>query len=324
MTCLWRQLVAFRLGHGLVACFVLASCGAEATAPEPLGSWSTTTPMTPRLFPGAGVVNGIVYAVGGTPAGGGWVATVEAYDPRTATWSSRASMPRARGVFVVAVVNGILYAIGGADVTDYSRTVDAYDPATNSWSSRSPMPTQRAGAGVGVINGIIYVVGGDSGGAPGGVATATVEAYDPSTDIWTTKAPMSIPRIYPGVAALDGILYAVGGDSAATSGTGVEARVETYDPATNRWTTRTPMPVPRAGLGLTVLGGTLYAVGGFNDRDILVTVEAYDKAGDTWKNKAPMVSQWGFAVCSYANVLYVIGGGDSVMWPVGNVQVYHP
>jgi hypothetical protein len=75
------------------------------------------------------------------------------------------------------------------------------------------------------------------------------------------------------------------------------------------------MPVPRAGLGLTVLGGTLYAVGGFNDRDILVTVEAYDKAGDAWIDKAPMVPQWGFAACSDANVLYVIGGGDSQYRP---------
>ena len=186
------------------------------------------------------------------------------------------------------------------------------------------MPTQRAGAGVGVINGVIYVVGGDSGGAPGGVATATVEAYNPSTDSWTTKAPMSIPRIFPGVAALDGILYAVGGDSVATSGTGVEARVETYNPATNRWTTQAPSAHTTSRPRPDRAGGTLYAVGGSNNQKYLLQLRPMTRLAMLGKPEHRCRLSGAVAVCSDANVLYVIGGGDSVMWPVGNVPVYRP
>ncbi len=40
-----------------------------------------------------------------------------------------------------------------------------------------------------------------------------LEAYDPGTDAWTTKAPMPTGRDGLGVGAINGILYAVGGHS---------------------------------------------------------------------------------------------------------------
>jgi hypothetical protein len=43
-----------------------------------------------QRFLGAGVVNGILYAVGGAQ-GGGDLNTLEAYDPTTDTWTLKAS-----------------------------------------------------------------------------------------------------------------------------------------------------------------------------------------------------------------------------------------
>src|SRR5262249_28659903 len=71
------------------------------------GTWSAKAAMpTPRYEVGAGVINGILYAVGGHNASTA-LNTVEAYDPTTNTWSTKASMPTARSA-AVAVVNGIL------------------------------------------------------------------------------------------------------------------------------------------------------------------------------------------------------------------------
>ena len=44
------------------------------------------------------------------------MATVEAYDPATDTWTSQAPLPTARKDFAAGVVDGILYAVGGVDV----------------------------------------------------------------------------------------------------------------------------------------------------------------------------------------------------------------
>jgi len=109
----------------------------------------------PSLSPGIGVVNGIIYVIGGRTDT--FASTVnEAYDPATNTWSTKASMPTGRLIPASAVVNDIIYVIGGqTDSTTWTNVNQAYDPATNTWSSKASMPTPRGGSAVGVINNII-------------------------------------------------------------------------------------------------------------------------------------------------------------------------
>lgn len=51
--------------------------------------------------------------------------------------------------------------------------------------------------------------------------------------------------------------------------------VECFDPAVNRWQTLTPMLTHRHGLGVAVLCGPIYAVGGHDGWSYLNTVERY-------------------------------------------------
>ena len=72
------------------------------------GRWATKSPMpTARWQPTVGVVNGVLYAVGGTNTTG-LLSTVEAYDPATNTWTTKAAMPTARAGLGGGVVNGVL------------------------------------------------------------------------------------------------------------------------------------------------------------------------------------------------------------------------
>jgi hypothetical protein len=84
-----------------------------------LGSWTYKTPMPASHggynSQGVGVINGIIYVVGGnagtnTPH---WISRVDAYDPSTDTWFAVPPMLTARDSLGVAVVNNKLYAIGG-------------------------------------------------------------------------------------------------------------------------------------------------------------------------------------------------------------------
>ena len=135
------------------------------------------------------------------------------------------------------------------------------------------MPTPRFGLGVAAINGTLYAVGGASN-APNGGVYATVEAYDPGTDTWTTKAAMSAPRHVLGVGAIDGKLYAEGGFGGPSV---FLTKLEAYDPVADAWTTKASMPTARAWVSVGVVGGILYAVGGAGPASIipLATVEAY-------------------------------------------------
>jgi hypothetical protein len=248
------------------------------------GTWATKASMpTARTQLAAGVVNGTLYAVGGTDWACNSYSTLEAYDPITNTWTTKAPMPTPRGVPSADVVNGILYVIGGETGcgTPILDTVEAYDPTTNTWTTKAPMSTPRFDPGTSVINGLLYAVGGYNS-SNGNLDT--IEAYDPTTNAWTTKAPMLTARDGLRTGVINGILYAVGGFNSA----GAVATVEAYDPATDSWTTKTSMPTARGDLAVEVVNGLLYAVGGQGNSGILATVEAYDPTTNTWTTMTSM------------------------------------
>jgi N-acetylneuraminic acid mutarotase len=164
-------------------------------------TWSTRASLpSPRQGLAAGVVNGIIYVVGGTDAGGTIVATVEAYNPATNTWTSRAPLPSPRTGAVVDVFDGILYAVGGRSAGGDVSTVEAYDPSTNTWTAKAPVPAPFAGFGA-FVDGVLYFTGG-------GLATY---AYDPVADAWSSRSRPGIAHVGgPSGVGLNGVFYLVG------------------------------------------------------------------------------------------------------------------
>jgi hypothetical protein len=55
-------------------------------------------------------VNGKIYAIGGDR--GGWLSTVEEYNPTIDVWTEKANMPTARMSLAIVAVNGRIYTIG--------------------------------------------------------------------------------------------------------------------------------------------------------------------------------------------------------------------
>jgi N-acetylneuraminic acid mutarotase len=281
--------------------------------------WITRAPMpTPRAEVGVGVVNGVLYAVGGVSVTSNFqmFGTVEAYDPVTNGWTTKALMPTPRYGFGVGVVNGVLYALGGWGNQGRLSSVEAYDPATDSWTTRASMPTARAEFGVGVVNGVLYALGGQ---VQSGYSTGLVEAYDPATDSWTTRASMPTARAYLSVGVANGVLYAVGGATNATL-----SSVEAYDPATDSWTTKAPKPTPQAFFGVGVVNGVLYAMGAGDD-GVSETVEAYDPVTDSWTTNGPAPTfRYAFGVGVVNGVLHAVGGWGLSQQSLGIVEALIP
>ena len=86
------------------------------------------------------------------------------------------------------------------------------------------------------------------------------------------------------------------------------------------------MHEPRGLLGVAVVNGKIYAIGGNNGSGLVGTNEMYDSVTDTWKFKEPMPTPRGaFAIIVYQNKIYCIGGRTSngVMIGYSNVnEVY--
>jgi hypothetical protein len=243
------------------------------------------------------------------------------------SWSTRQPMPTERWLLAAATADDVIYTVGGLEKElGKQASNEAYDPATNSWTTKAPMPTARYLLGAAGLDGIVYAIGGADYDIDEAWVTSANEAYDPATDSWTTKAPMPTAREGLAVAALDGLVYAIGGRDGVSDlyeGSPVSV-VEAYDPETDSWSTRAPMPTPRERLGVGVMDGLLYAIGGRNGSGCGTWVEVYDPATDSWTARSPMLTDTelvGVAVLD--DVIYAIGGQFGCSRQVTN-QAYSP
>ena len=105
--------------------------------------------------------------------------------------------------------------------------------------------------------------------------------------------------------------------------------VEEYNPATDAWTTKSPMPTARGGFVTGVVNEKIYAIGGgdvYPPSNLYRIVEEYNPVTDTWTSKSkPDVGPLN-AACGVVNgKIYVIGGfGSDRSNPFASVYVYDP
>lgn len=208
---------------------------------------------------------------------------------------------------------------------DTGLSAAALTDTMETWLIKDVMPSPRDAAAAAVVDGVIYVVGGRDASIPDSPASRlqTNEAYDPVTDSWTTRAPMPTRRHGHVAVAVDGILYAIGGDTAPF--TYINAN-EAYDPVTDSWTSKSPMPTPRTVLAAAAVDNVIYAIGGmFPHNNMLDVNEAYDPASDSWSAKVPMPTARQRARAATANgAVYVMGGASTATCCIDVNEVYDP
>lgn len=166
----------------------------------------------------------------------------------------------------------------------------------NTWTTKAPMHQARSGLGVAAVNGKIYAIGGSTASGfepsiPPSVAyneasirgfVGTNEEYNPVTDNWTYRTSMPTPRMSFAIAVVQNKIYCIGGrTNAAGSVGGYTAVNEVYDPATDTWETKTPLPTSTAWLVASVVENRIHVI------DNSETHYVYDMTTDSWTTKAP-------------------------------------
>ncbi len=195
-------------------------------------------------------------------------------------------------------------------------SADSVQPEANPgvWRTASPAPTKRTEVAAAALNDKIYVVGGFEESGFGNflnfAITPSLEEYDPSTDKWTSRTPMPVGLHHVGIAVAGGKLYVIGGYT--QSGFTVwhpVATVYAYDPMTDAWSERAPMPTPRGALSVTAHDGKLYAIGGYDRNANVAAVEVYDSEHNTWAEVAPLPTPRDhLATATVSGKVYAIGG----------------
>ena len=216
-------------------------------------------------------------------------------------------MPTQVNAFGTAVAGNIVFVIGGFDSANPGGTnlVQALDPTTGIWTAKATMPVSRSyfSAGLGP-DGRIYVVGGY------GYLTE-VDAYTPSTNSWTTVAPLPYGVADAQVVSADGLLYVIGGGNS----TGYLSTVEAYNPGTDSWTAKRSLPSFRVQFGAAEgHDGRIYVMGGIGNvtthESVSGVVEIYNPVTDHWSRGATMPTPRRFpgVVVMSTGLIAAVGG----------------
>lgn len=197
--------------------------------------------------------------------------------------------------------------------------------AQGKWMQLAPFPEPNEEILGVVAGGKLYVMAGLVS-APIWTPIGLVYEYDPASDHWTKKKPMALPAHHVAFTEYRGKIYAFGGFVAPRSGPAAWVPINNsweYDPANDSWKALAPLPTKRGSPLAAVVNDKIYVIGGAstppgtNQESIdqthpqvcLGTVEEYDPATNTWRERALMPTPRNHAAIGVVNgKIYVIGG----------------
>jgi N-acetylneuraminic acid mutarotase len=200
------------------------------------------------------------------------------------------------------------------------------------WATKNPLPAQTKDPEVAVgPDSRIYVFGGSDGSD----TFAITQVYDPIANSSALLAQMLTPRAGHGAVMSGGKFYAMGGYHWAVLDVNEE-----YDPSSDTWVTKAPMPTRRYMIGATgTVDGKVWVMGGQTDDSsvggvfgrngwyFLNNLQVYNPATNTWSSKAPMGSyRADLASVTLNGKIYAIGGYTPIpSWSTTNImEEYDP
>jgi Kelch motif len=267
--------------------------------------WEERAPLPlPRTEVAAATVGSEIMVLGGFTIDRGASTRVDAYSPSRNRWRRLPDLPVGVHHSMAVGAGGKLYVFGGYNVAGVPlRSVFVLERGR--WRALPRMPFARAAAGAGVAGGKIVVAGGVTLGEPRLARNAL--SFDLRTRRWSV-VPGPIPREHLGVAALDGVVYAVAGRTA-----GLDTNLlhfESYRPGDRGWRRLSPVPDARGGTGAAGLLGHIVSVGGEEPAGTIAEVLAYRVSDRRWVQLENLrTPRHGVGVAGFGGRVYVIGGG---------------
>lgn len=211
------------------------------------------------------------------------------------------SLPAPIEETAAAAAGANLYVMGGFNAEGISLN-STYVFDGTSWHTGPALPLGLDHPSAASLAGQIYIAGGHSNGAD------SARLFRLDADHWTALAPMHYARGGHALIALQGKLYAVGGNTARAN----VPQVEAYDPASDAWSVVTSLlPDPRNHLMGFALGRELCVAGGRSPTT--PRVDCYDPTKNSWSSlpSLPQATSGGGAATFTGGDVVVLGGQDA-------------
>nr|XP_012289761.1 kelch domain-containing protein 7B [Aotus nancymaae] len=149
-----------------------------------------------------------------------------------------------------------------------------FNPQENTWRPLTQVPEEAPlrGCGLCTMYNYLFLAGGIRGSGAKAVCSNEVFCYNPLTNIWSQVRPMQQARAQLKLVALDGLLYAIGGECLYS--------MECYDPRTDAWTPRAPLPAGTFPVAHEAVAcrGDIYVTGGH----LFYRLLRYSPVKDAW------------------------------------------
>ena len=249
------------------------------------------------------VVGGKLYVFGGYTDGSVIPKTFEAdvYDPAFDTWEQLPDMPRPMTHAGTVADGAFIYFAGGvvgSDDPDDTAKIPAttevwrFDTDSSEWSSMPPLPEPRGAGALALLDDTLHFFGGTGEDRFQEVGDHWALALE-GDEGWYELAPLPFPANHLAGVAVDGFIYAVGGQTGHNETLQTQNRVQVYDPEFDGWYEVEPMPQALGHIGNATfaLDGRIYVVGGevaygrSSDK-----VFVYDPSVDLWEEATPFPS----------------------------------
>lgn len=348
-----------------------------ATFSPSMINWTSTT-VLPEALQGPGAVflpietgpssGQLVFVTGGAdgvvaPVNSVRYAEIDAFGAFSA-WTDGQSLQQARAFHGSAVATpfnalvdtlqaGHLYVVGGIDntgapTTSVFHSAVGLDRTNPIWVQETPLPAPLHSMGVAVFRSWLYVVGGAT---TGDVPVADVYRArineDGSLGLWESQPSLPTALAYPAVAQAAGVLYVLGGETAASApGDGTLTNTRSSEIRFNRldlrtgeladalWTlnsssmikTRAKHTAVAAGGWILVSGG-LYNGSGTSSTEhsfAAINVDATLASFGGATGSQTIVSAGGVPFFNHAAIGYVDASGEAHVVVLGGTDVGAP
>jgi N-acetylneuraminic acid mutarotase len=268
-------------------------------------------------------------------------------------WTKAAPFPQPEEELYGIAANNKMYVFGGYGAGRPVGMLWEYDPTTDKWTKKATVPRPVHHSALAEYHGKIYMFGGYifnvdpkiQGG--GWEPVDNCWEYDPATDTWRALAPLPEKRGSAVAVEVGGQFYVIGGAIPEPGSPEVAIRPsraarsvgtnEAYDPETNKWMPRSPMPTARNHAFAGAVDGKIYVIGGritspfITVASNLDAVEEYDPVTNTWGgsgSRTPMpTARSGGGWATYGGKIYVAGGEIQTRQLVGAfraLEAYDP
>jgi len=263
---------------------------------------STPAPTTGSNWNGCVVNDSIMYVL--TPT---YSQTVQKFVPidggPTGTWYPVTPFPVSSSGMAVAWDGDNYIYTGGTAASPYGPQCFKFDVTTETFTAIASLPEGRGWAGGSFINGKFYVFGGSNTSYQ---YTNTTYEYNPSSNTWSTKAPMLKALSFNcfNTATVGNYAYLIGGGGGNATSIPSTDTVQVYDPVADSWSYETPRMNAYGTNAATFVEGLGYIID-IGGRDLNTTYN------ETWIGQVTGLSGLYITLTPHNPPIQIPGGGGS-------------